>query len=519
MIIKTSLIAGYLVEEGNVKKLSSEQQISDLTVTSQEEKHKYLSDIPSKQQKNQDCQCKHNYGIESNEIRMIAIGKTGAGKSATANTIVGRNVFESKAQATSLTTKCKMEICNRFDRKFVYIDTPGIFDPRKTNEQVISEIAKCIGMTVPGPHVFLYVVSTLGTFTKEDQDAVQFFEDHFGTGVYKYLIVVFTRIDELDNDGISIDEFVKNVPGKLKEILRLCDNRYVGFNNRLKGEESHLQVQLLLDKINSIIILNDNQCFTNAIYNDVEEIMRKRLDEIKNELEEKKKRDEEALRKTMSKQFEKEVIKSKEKRIKMKIKKLQLESQYILTKVKAVKSEISDLQKQLQYSMERSDIQSEKKIIEKIQNMVMKLLQLEMQIKKQLQMKRKKEEEELDRKTKQLEEEAKDKTEKQMLEKKLKQLEEEKIENARKQKEEKEELARIAKLEKEMLEAELEFLETARCLLEEQLERERKLEEKHKEELNRVRDKTRKEVEEVNTCNFTIRNRTVPYWVEYLRGY
>ncbi|KAJ8316497.1 hypothetical protein KUTeg_006511 [Tegillarca granosa] len=410
---------------------SIKQQISDLTVTSQEERHKDLFDFPSNQQKDQDA---GNYGIESNEIRMVAIGKTGTGKSATANTIVGINAFVSKAQGTGVTKKCQMEICNRFDKKFVYVDTPGIFDPHASNDKVKSEIVKCIGITSPGPHAFLYVVS-ISRFTKEDQDAVQYFVDHFGTGVYKYLIVVFTRIDDLENDGISIDEFVKDVPDKLKEILRLCGNRYIGFNNRLKGKESHLQVQLLLDKIESMVKSNGNQCYTNAIYKEAEETMRKRLDEMKKELEEKKKREEEELRKELSKQYEKEVSKSREneERMKKEIKKLQLESQNISIRAEAVKIEISHLKRQLQSARERSDTQSENEIIERLQDMEMKLSELEKQIKTQLEekeMKTKKEEEELNRITKQLEEETNDKTEKEMLEKKLKQLEAEKIENA-----------------------------------------------------------------------------------------
>ncbi|XP_061572448.1 uncharacterized protein LOC133427347 [Cololabis saira] len=223
----------------------------------------------------------------SPELRLVMLGRCGAGKSLAGNIILGQDAFESHSDSfAAITQTCEKKKALVKGRSVAVVDTPDWFNSERTPDEVQAQISSCIALSSPGPHAFLLCVP-LDQPAKTELQALSALETVFGPdAVARHTLVLFTHADRLRESGKAgkdnVEAYIAEQRRDLLKLVEKCRDRFHVMETG-GGRNEKENVAELLEKVQQTVEEAGGQYYSCPAFQEAENRVRQRQLEIARE--------------------------------------------------------------------------------------------------------------------------------------------------------------------------------------------------------------------------------------------
>uniref|UniRef100_A0A3B3CEI8 AIG1-type G domain-containing protein n=2 Tax=Oryzias melastigma TaxID=30732 RepID=A0A3B3CEI8_ORYME len=181
-------------------------------------------------------------------------------------------MFKTSGSSNSVTSECQSETREVHGRKIMMVDSPGFFDNKMCEDDLKSEITKCVTLCAPGVHAFLIVLK-VERFTEQEKEVISKIKKLFSEEALKYSVIIFTHGDQLEDQ--KIEDFVKE-NHDLRSLVEECGGRCHVMDNRYWDKErNNEEVKKLLNTIDKMVEQNNGEMYTNEMLEQVHSLFLK----------------------------------------------------------------------------------------------------------------------------------------------------------------------------------------------------------------------------------------------------
>ena len=221
-----------------------------------------------------ECECGLSGESELTEIKtfpsveVLLIGKIGSGKSMLGNLLIEDKKFKENSGLSTATDDSQVASCtvNIDDDYFTMhvIDTPGLADVVRENEEIFAKIAQKIPVPIqngkPIIHTMIYVLSAAHPFTRDDVAILDYFAKA-GDKLWSYTMLVITNANDYGQTKYEQEHTFRQLlksskcPDAIKNLFDKIENRFVFVDsknsNPQETQEARLEILKTIQQLSS----------------------------------------------------------------------------------------------------------------------------------------------------------------------------------------------------------------------------------------------------------------------------